>query len=143
MTAIRITSPIELYSIGALIARAIEAMQYPGTKPALVFRELVARAVDPSLGVFVGIEDGEARALCIAMLPTSQLMMAAQVVVAYNDGDPKLSREVGTVLKAWLMEHGARSFLCLNLLHDDDVFRRTFSHVGKGRAVASLLEFRF
>jgi hypothetical protein len=93
-----------------IITRAVEATRYPGASPQAVYDELCANSANPNFGVFAALDQ---RALAIVVLPSSVLMMAPQVVLAYNDGRPLLARliaarrnEIRSELTRWQLAAG-------------------------------------
>jgi hypothetical protein len=138
-----VTSAIQVYEMGPLLHRAVTRTEYPGTTPAALFRECVTRISDPTFGLFLGMEGGEARGIAIALLPSSALMMAPQVCLAYSEGSPRLAREVAVAVCEWFKAAGYDRCLGLNLWRDDDVFMRAFRHAGSPRVFGSMVEFRF
>jgi hypothetical protein len=142
MVVLRVRSQSTIYQadVRALILRAVEATRYPGTVPLRFYEELCVRISEPGLGVFVSYDDGP-RAIVVAMLPGSALMMAPQVPLVYSDGKPSLLRALSSRLRGWLLENGYDRALGINLYREDEVFMRGFAHFGRPGRVGSLIEF--
>jgi len=142
MVILRVRSQSTIYQadVRALILRAVEATRYPGTIPSRFYDELRVRIGETGLGVFVGF-DGGPRAIVVAMLPGSSLMMAPQVPLVYNEGTPSLFRAVASRLRSWLIESGYDRALGINLYRKDALFMRGFAHFGKPSYKGSLIEF--
>ena len=126
-----------------LILRAAAAVEYPGTTPAELYAEFVGAVTADSFGLFVGFDDGDPRALAVAILPVSCVMIAPQAVLVYSESRPELKRMIEWRLKAWLLENGHNTLLGHNFWRDDSVFIRGFRSFGRGKRVASLIEFTF
>jgi hypothetical protein len=142
VTRVREPGTILRHDIAGLVKRAVVETHYPGTSPGAFYHELAARVGEDKLGIFVGFEDGFPRALAVAVLPTSCMMMAPQVPVVYSAGRPDLIRRVGERLKSWIMTAGYDTFMGVNLWRDDKVFVRGFRHVGEGEVIGSLVSFK-
>jgi hypothetical protein len=93
-------------------------------------------------GIFIGRERDAPKALCIGMLPTSAMMLAPQVALAYAEGPRLLTRLVGLRWAAWLRENGYDRFMGVNHLYSDELFMRAFSFGGKTRRIGSIIEWR-
>jgi hypothetical protein len=126
-----------------LIGEAITATRYPGTTRGKFYNELRQRVAENALGMFVGFEDEAPKAIAVAMLPTSCMMLAPQVALVYSRGRPPLIRAMGTRLRAWIMAAGYDRVIGTNLYRNDDVFMRGFAHIGEPRRLGSLIEWRF
>ena len=121
--------------------RAVTATRYPGADPVLFYDEIARRIADPDLGLFVGLVHDSPLALCLAVLPSSQLMMAPQVALVYSEGRPMLIRHMGDRLRAWLRSEGHDRFMAVNLRHTDAVFVRAARRVGSAAVgLGSLME---
>jgi hypothetical protein len=128
-----------------LVWRAVEATKYPGTDAVSFYRELTVRIAERGLGCFVGYEGDRPATLAIALLPTSRMMMAPQIVLVYSGG-AELTRKVGVRLREWLLEEGHKEALACNLAfldRPDRVFMRVFRHFGKPEFAGSLIRFKF
>jgi hypothetical protein len=132
-----ITDPV----VRALIIRAVEATRYPGTSPEVLYAELKNRGAEEALGIFIGYDDLEPKALAVAMLPTSAFMMAPQVPLIYNGGPPALAKAVSMRLRRWLTDAGFKTVIGANLYRSNQVFMRGLSHFGKPKPLGSLIEF--
>jgi hypothetical protein len=137
---VRSQDTIERADVRGLVLRAVEETRYPGTDPLRFYDELHVRISEPGLGVFVGFDEGP-RAIIVAMLPASALMMAPQVPLVCNEGTPSLFRAVSSRLRSWLLENGYDRALGINLYREDAVFMRGFTHFGKPSRKGSLIEF--
>jgi hypothetical protein len=131
-----------------LIKRAIEKIEYPGTTPYDLYGELVRRAPDDDIGIFIGYEEFDDRttrpmAVVVIVLPTSQAMIAPQGIILYSEGEPALIRSMGARIRSWLGGAGYDRVLGLNLRHSDAAFCRLLGHVGKPEVLGSVVAFRF
>lgn len=124
-----------------LVERAVMRVQYPGTTPQAFYLELVDRIADPNLGIFVG-RDPDPKAFVVGMLPNSAFMMGPQVIIAYNEGHPKLARGLGRAMREWILSEGYDSAYSCNLQHSGGMFRRVFRHFGMASLRAGLFTFR-
>lgn len=129
--------------VRSLIVSAVTETAYPGTTPERFYAELASRIIKEALGVFVGFDEDEAKALAVALLPTSAMMIAPQVCLVYSRGKPALIRAVAERLKAWIMASGYDRVMGLNLYRDDTVFMRGFRYIGQPRRLGSVIELRF
>ena len=145
MTVLRVrtAATIARADIRDLVLRAVEATRYPGADPVLLYDELARRIAAPDLGFFVGfVGEWVPQALCVAILPTSQLMMAPQCVLVYSRGPSMLVRHIGERLRAWLRAEGYDRVMGVNLYRSDAAFLRAGRrYLGSGRRIGSLMEF--
>jgi hypothetical protein len=134
-------------AIRDLIERAIEKIEYPGTTSYELYAELVRRAPDDDIGIFIGYQeiDGTERpvAVVVIVLPTSQAMIAPQGIILYSEGSPAVIRFIGVRVRSWLVKAGHNCVLGLNLRHGDATFCRLLEHVGKPEVLGSVVAFRF
>ena len=145
MAVIRVTQPEALDDpeIRAFFIRAIVANKIP--YPDGTIMELQARFPEAQLGVWAGLDDtGKLVGLCIAQLPTSNFMLAAQVLLAYNEGDPKVTKEVKAAVQEWISSFGLKSLIgCNRSGHPDKVWLRANKDAGTPTFVGSAYEWKW
>jgi hypothetical protein len=128
--------------IRELVLRAVAATRYPGADSRKLYDELRDRIADLRLGVFVGFE-GEPKALVVALLPDSQLMMYPQIPIVYSEGRPMLIRHVAIRLKEWIMAAGYDRMLSVSFNHSAAAWSRAFRHLGEFRSLGEMIECKF
>lgn len=110
----------------------------------MLYEELRLRVAEDKLGIFIGMEDSYLpSALAVAMLPSSSMMMAPQIVLVYSEGPPALIKKVAHRLRKWITDAGYDRAIGINLWREDLVFMRGFKHFGTPARLGSLIEFRF
>lgn len=129
--------------VATLIGRAILGVDYPGTTPEALYAEWAGQVHLDTLGLFIGFEENNPRAIAVIILPSSHAMIAPQALLVYSEGKPELARRIGKRVRVWLMENGFNKLLGVNLYRDDEVFMRGFRHIGRAKRLGSLLEFTF
>lgn len=155
---VRTHATIAWPEIEALVERAAEACGY--LIPGYIYRELVERVGEDGLGIFVGFEGKPAevanpdktrmsgfatkpKALVVAILPASPLMMAPQMPLCYSDGSAMLIRHVGRRMKEWIMAAGYDRMLSVSLNHSAAAWERGFREIGEMTVLGELIECRF
>lgn len=145
MAIIRLQIPEAITQTGPIrdfFFEAAAASHYPHVEQALDF--LASEISSPGCGVWLGAEDHQLKAACVAFYPGNPLMIAPQVCVAYNTGSRELSREIGEAVVEWCREGGFDHLRALNETgYSDTAHMRAFRYVGAGHLVASLIEYRF
>lgn len=152
ITRVRTLATFSRPDIKDLVWSACAAVRYPGTDAGSIYKELSLRIAENELGLFVGIEDAPL-ALCVAILPTSCLMMAPQIPLLYNRGSRALIRALAVRVREWIVEHGHTHAIGANMYQPqegtrignrpDAAFCRGFRHFGDPEHAGSLIRFRF
>jgi hypothetical protein len=143
VTAIRARTLPTIKAARTLIERAVEATHYLGTTPQDFYSDIERRIAEDALGVFLGLNGAEIKAVAIGMLPTSPLMMGAQVPLAYSE-DHELSKLVGRRLRDWCVANGHKRCFSMNLNDTDDrAYCRVWKYVGKSEVIGSIVETKF
>jgi len=143
MAVFRLTSPtaFEHEPVIDFFRRALNANKLP-IEPTIF--ELAQRCGEETLGIFVATEIGAPQGLCIVMLPTSNFMLAPQVLAAFNTGPHRLVVETIAEAKRWLEGYGFRRLLgCNRSGAPDKVWLRAFKSAGNAEAIGTAYEFRW
>jgi hypothetical protein len=125
-----------------LLKRAFRAVGFPDTNPVELAAFLRSNIGRSDWGVFVGSEGGDPKAVALAMLPSTPLMLKPQIVLAYNEGSRAVARMIGVRVRAWILDNGYTDALGINLHHKARSFARVFAHFGEPSRVAELVRFR-
>lgn len=96
---------------------------------------------NPYVGVFVGAEKGEFKALAIVTLPTDKYAPIPQVPRFYSDGSPDLKKAMVKQVVDFVMENGYTRFWATNSTGKPDaVWERAFKEAGEMKPVGSIME---
>jgi hypothetical protein len=130
-----------------LLKRAFRAVGFPDASPAELMPFLRSNIGRSDWGLFVGFEPfdqrsgGDPKAVALAMLPSTPLMLKPQIVLAYNEGSKALARMIGVRVRAWILEAGYADALAINLHHKARSFARVFRHFGEPSSFAEVVRF--
>jgi hypothetical protein len=145
MVVIRVTqaAALEDPEIREFFLRAIKANDLPYPEGTII--ELQARMNEPQLGIFAGLDGyGKLVALGIAQLPTSNFMLAAWVVLAYNEGPWIVSREIQREMIQWVNGFGLKSLIGINRSRKQDgVWARLWRGLAKPSKLGTVHEFKW
>lgn len=111
------------------------------TQPAAVLAEIVGQIASHGIGVFVGFDGHDPKAVAIAQLPSSAFHLAPTVSLAYSEGARALAIAVGARLRDWLCEAGFRDALAINMQHTDRAFMRGLAHFGTPERIGGIIRF--
>jgi len=139
---VRLTNPaaFKREEVQALFRAAFETNPLADYEKAL--GELVALPADPMVGLFIGAEKGELKALCIACLPRSALTPVPTVYHFYNTGSAKLREALIITTVDFFLEAGYTRFWTINATgRSDEAHAKLFRSAGAPKRIGSFLEF--
>ena len=139
----RITNPKAMLAadVQALFRAAVAKSPIAGGDFDAAAGDFVDLVANPKIGVFVGVENGEFRSLCIIGLPTDRLTPYPQVIHFYNRGSKELREAMVETGRRWIIENGyARFWLIQASGHSDKAWRKTFRRAGKAKTIGSVME---
>jgi hypothetical protein len=142
VTRVRSLGTIGLPGVRALVERSTAA-SLPGVSPRKFYEEIANRIDQPALGVFIGFEDEQPQTLVVALLPTSCMMLHAQIVAAYNQGSKGLAEKVAARVREWIVAAGHHQAAAINIRRPDGVFSRGLRYFGRPERLGSVILFHF
>lgn len=121
------------------LLEAMEKVKFPGGERLIDF--LAVECQNPGTQVLIGFEEDKMVACSVLILPGSPLMLQPQVAVAYNEGSPKMGREMMEEMVKFVKEAGYSSLMfCNHQGHSDKAAMRRWRPFGEAKRFGTTLE---
>ena len=146
ITVFEITNPDALDNVPEFrefSERMIENYPYLGAEAEDALEEFGALITLPGVHVLAAAEGTELKAMAILMNSSDQFSPIPQVAHFYNEGRPKVKRELIDRISATVRDWGYDKFWAVNATDKaDSVWARAFHRAGKAHKIGSIMEFK-